>query len=164
MFVDPSVETISTWQHHFPEVVRPTTTNTKWTTSRDALTLSRPSNIPLLHNAQLKSYLFAHDHGQLRPHHTLAQSKAIMADAVRLGTASAILHRYLETDRARPCPPRFRSRGPATCFSVSPHCESAAAVSARPHLLTEEHPPAREVIPTAPTPRLCGDTGTDIDW
>jgi hypothetical protein len=50
----------------------------------------------------------------------LAQS---MADVVRLGTASAILHRYLKADRARSCPPRFSSRVqsliPRTCNSTA---------------------------------------------
>src|SRR5690242_21051633 len=41
---------------------------------------------------------------------TLAQSTAIAADTVSLGTTPAILHRYLERDRARPYLQRFRSR------------------------------------------------------
>jgi hypothetical protein len=83
-----------------------------------------------------------------------------MADAVRLGTASAILHRYLKTARARP---RFRSRGPAIRFSTSPHCESAAAVSARPHFSGTAPASTRSDSDSANS-TLHGDEGSGIDW
>lgn len=94
-------------------ITRPMTSSTEWTSSRYALTLGRPpSTRPEDFRKQQSISTLSHSSCRCMsgPWPALAQTTAIMADAVRLGTASAFLHRYLKTEHARPYLPRFRSR------------------------------------------------------